>query len=245
MGTDIHPIVQVRQPDGPWESVKIPANDDYGNLLDGRNYNLFAVLGDVRNGTRFAGILTSSGFTPISSDRGIPEDAGFAVDNDGYVRCFAHREDVELDDEDDEQPHWSCNECRWMGDHSYGYVTLAELLAYPWSEAKTYLTGVMPLSEQGPFQYGQSYLDWIKAPEARSQMPSQYSSDVAGPGVVVIDEGQVPFLLAQPDARYYVRFGREVTVAYAVGLRFTDVALPWLESLGKPDDVRILFGFDS
>lgn len=52
-----HPIVR----DGSW-------------LWDGRRYDLFAILADVRNGYGFAGIPTGDGFNPISQPRGIPRD---------------------------------------------------------------------------------------------------------------------------------------------------------------------------
>lgn len=39
-----------------------------------RNYVVFAVLGDVRNGSGFAGSFTHTPVIPISSNRGIPDD---------------------------------------------------------------------------------------------------------------------------------------------------------------------------
>jgi hypothetical protein len=43
-----------------------------GSWYDRRNYDAFAVLADVRNGTGFAGVLTSTGFKSISIPRGLP-----------------------------------------------------------------------------------------------------------------------------------------------------------------------------
>ena len=40
-----------------------------------RNYNLFAILANVRNGTAFAGCKTGEGFNPISNPKGVPSDA--------------------------------------------------------------------------------------------------------------------------------------------------------------------------
>jgi hypothetical protein len=71
MGTDIHLFIE-RKFDNKWEKIDLP---DVKRKLDQRNYDAFAVLGGVRNGTGFAGCLTGSKITPISSCRGIPEDS--------------------------------------------------------------------------------------------------------------------------------------------------------------------------
>ena len=38
-----------------------------------RDYNSFAVLGDVRNGLGFAGVKTGEGFNYITARRGLPD----------------------------------------------------------------------------------------------------------------------------------------------------------------------------
>jgi hypothetical protein len=245
MGTDIHPIVQVRKGDG-WGIVDIPAGDRYGNILNDRNYNLFAVLGDVRNGFGFAGVKTSSGFEPISSSRGLPEDAGFEMDKHFNIRCAQHSTGSREEDES----IWDCNECHWFGDHSHSYVTLRELLDYDWDGKTTELTGVIPLrSKDWPGNV--SYKEYRTTDRFLNEMPRSYSGDdVAGPGVVTVTEPIAQALLAIPvsefdKTNYYVQIVRHVSVSYAVGPDFMDKALPWLRGLGEPDDVRIIFGFDS
>lgn len=85
MGCDIHAAMEYRNGNGKWRCLKIP-NRYYGKLdwekepttasLDiDRNYDVFAILGNVRNGRGFAGIETGGGFNYISDNRGIPEDA--------------------------------------------------------------------------------------------------------------------------------------------------------------------------
>lgn len=72
MGTDIHLFVERRTPDG-WESLDtwIEGRRGYAypswdnRFYSDRNYDLFAVLADVRN---------SGGFKPISPSRGLPGD---------------------------------------------------------------------------------------------------------------------------------------------------------------------------
>lgn len=116
MGCDIHMRIE-RRVDGQW--VDVPYADswdlkwrkDYwrpGEILlsdefDGRNYDLFGILANVRNGT------WGEEFTPIAEPRGWPPDS--PTNPHGG-------------DDDDEN--------FWGGDHSFSWVTLAELEAYPW-----------------------------------------------------------------------------------------------------------------
>jgi hypothetical protein len=95
-----------------------------GWLYDGRNYDLFAILGNVRNGYGFAGVETGSGFKYISDGRGLPDDASDdvreAIDEDsGYM-------------------------------HSVSYVTLRELVDFDWDQVTTHY-GVV--SEEGYKQW--------------------------------------------------------------------------------------------
>lgn len=67
MGTDIHMAVEVRK-DGVWQNVT-PFRNGYSpepEYYEDRNYDLFAILADVRN--RY-------GFVPLDQPRGIPSDA--------------------------------------------------------------------------------------------------------------------------------------------------------------------------
>lgn len=93
----------------------------YGKeLYDGRNYNLFAVLANVRNGYGFAGIVTGTPIKPICLPRGVPIDA-----------CDEYRLEVEA----------------WNGDgHSHSWLTLADLDAYAWDLPKQH-RGIVALQE--------------------------------------------------------------------------------------------------
>lgn len=130
MGCDIHFFVE-RKINGKWESAdKITKNKYYDKkypeeeqefvvdyedrFYSGRNYNLFAILADVRNGSGFAGCDTGDGFSPISEPKGIPEDVCSFIqsESDG-----------------------------WAGDgHSHSYFTVEELLAYDWTQTTTVRT---------------------------------------------------------------------------------------------------------
>lgn len=75
---------------------------------EGRNYDDFAILADVRNGRGFAGIRTGDGFNPISQPKGIPEDATEEVVE--YLESYG------------------------PDGHSHSYLTLKELLDFDWTQ---------------------------------------------------------------------------------------------------------------
>jgi len=84
MGTDIHVATEVRR-GGAWHPAdKWKDDDGYLSNYDsavytGRNYDLFAMLAGVRNGRGFAGVATGSGFEPLAEPRGIPDDVSDVV----------------------------------------------------------------------------------------------------------------------------------------------------------------------
>lgn len=119
MGTDISMYAEVRR-NRQWAKVgdkfkncwynKDRSMDDWNkpytdHPYDSRNYDLFAILADVRNGRGLAGYKTSNGFNPISEPKGFPDDITEEVKNelDGYG-------------------------------HSYSYFTLKELKEYDWNQ---------------------------------------------------------------------------------------------------------------
>ena len=113
MGCDIHPAIEYKE-NGKWKAVLVP-NPHFGkwegeaeitaSLDINRDYDLFAILGNVRNGNGFAGLDTGDGFDPMSDDRGVPDD-------------ISDEAKAALSDE-----------------HSATWVTLAEILAYDWDRS--------------------------------------------------------------------------------------------------------------
>ncbi|QEA27078.1 hypothetical protein FGL91_00040 [Microbacterium sp. CBA3102] len=121
MGADIHSMAeqfrpryarQSEEPTSRW--VPIDSNifpraswrgEGRGTVpLDERNYDLFALLANVRNGYGFAGIKRGDPIAPLALPRGVPEDASFA---------------------------WLAEVDQWDVDmHSHSYFTLAELLQF-------------------------------------------------------------------------------------------------------------------
>lgn len=193
---------------------------------DDRNYNLFAMLADVRNGRGFAGVQTGAGFAPLSEPRGLPDDLSDDLrgepeeDKDGEP-WFAYKTRVDL------------------GDHSQSFATLAELEAYDWSRT-TKQCGVIS---------AQQYEVW----KEKRGRPDSWCGDAWGPGLVTLEEqdyvGKRDNKLLEPDKRYNVRVWWSRGYRDAAGDAWWNTTMPELRKLaekhGGPDNVRIVFGFDS
>jgi len=130
MGCDCHVYVETKLPNGNWATfppTNVPCewcngtgksgngtacfscngskvtNDPQG-WYHSRNYNVFAILADVRN---------NYGFTPIAMPRGIPEDTAIIETHDLPY---------------DERTYVS------FGDHSFSWLLLQEILDYDWDQ---------------------------------------------------------------------------------------------------------------
>ena len=124
MGCDIH-LYTEKKINGFWnlwhkshlnKAIHHTYVEDYYRYT-GRNYDLFAILANVRNGVGFAGIVTGGGFNPICQPRGLPKDVGYEVQ--------------ELSE-------------KWDDDgHSHSWLTLRELLEYDWDSQSTTKRGVV------------------------------------------------------------------------------------------------------
>lgn len=119
MGCDIHLYVEhkvdgIWQPADKWkpseyEDDRAQLEVDYNDAFyTGRNYDLFAILANVRNGVGFAGMGTGNGFKPICLPRGLPGDVTAPVK--------------------------ACSDSWGSDGHSHSYQTLAELLTYDWTQ---------------------------------------------------------------------------------------------------------------
>ena len=117
MGCDIHLYVENRV-NGAWRAAEcfVQDKDDPKSCADvpyekrlysGRNYNLFSILADVRNGYGFAGVPTGAGYKPMSKPKGLPADVS---------------------------PEVKAVSDQWDGDgHSHSWFTVAEIMAYDWT----------------------------------------------------------------------------------------------------------------
>lgn len=91
----------------------------------GRNYDLFAILANVRNGVGFAGVDMGDGFNPIDEPRGVPTNA-----SDFYRKKV---EDYGSDG------------------HSHSWMTLEDFDEYDWEQTTTH-RGMVDMNEYKVFK---------------------------------------------------------------------------------------------
>lgn len=261
MGTDIHFFTERREgPGAPWEPfiLERPCTDckrSPGKFIahDGRemdcftcrgtviergyghrNYNVFAMLADVRNGFGFAGVRTSSGFKPVSSHRGLPEDV-----SEEFRKIFTE----DSGDYDDVQDKYGA----WPGEHSLTYVTLRELMDYPIDDLRATLSGVITWEQ---------FLEWKE-----NTSPESWCGGVSGPSIRVLSYEQTRMAiqlrkkLSPEKVRDHFKMHNQpdithVSVEWDVTYResaygFFDEIIPALSKYGAPDDVRCIYNFDS
>jgi len=136
MGCDIHLHYEIKK-GNKWKYIdwkkdlQSEDKDYYTELFNhplyvGRNYDLFSILANVRNGYGFAGCKTSGGFAPIDFPRGLPDDISDMV-----------KEEAE----------------HWEGDaHSHSWLYLQELTSYNWDIRTVTLIGVVNKREYIEFK---------------------------------------------------------------------------------------------
>jgi hypothetical protein len=237
MGTDIHAYLETFDSDGlPWVSRDVWVKDDYEGMtvpytktvLSNRNYDLFAILANVRNGRGFAGIVTGAGFAPMAAGRGFPEDVSAEV-RSSYGG--------------------------WAGDgHSTTWVTLADVLAYDWTQTSA-KRGTVGL---------RAFARWYDRGQAVNGGPSEYAGIVGGPSVKHVSIEEMEALVAQRNAfrsgaeqqafearheNTYVEATWRESYAMAAGSEWWHTAVPRLinaaREAGSPDRARIVMWFDS
>ncbi len=152
MGCDIHTVAQVKK-DKNWQTVA-------SNIADEpRNYDVFAILANVRNGYGFAGCVTGEGFIPVDNPRGYPDD--FEIDEDGYNYHVLPY--VEKNEDDDHK--------KWMGDHSHSWLLLSEIISHLAVDRETIKKGMVDFEEferlkTSENKWPQSWCGWTSNPKA-------------------------------------------------------------------------------
>jgi len=208
MGTDIHYIVQRKQ-DNKWIDVETAKYDFKTNKDVGGEFK----YGRDRNYYWFAwlaDVRNGYGFAGIKTfDPVAPltSDRGFPEDFE-YV-------EPEWDDEGDQIDGHD------LGDHSQGYATFAEILAHPRPRRTQY--GVLDVPAYRALRAG--------------IMPTSWSGDIAGPGVVVVEEDE---FATRSDATH-VRTSWDAPD----GLDDFIAAVKELATKYGGENVRMIFGFDS
>lgn len=232
MGCDIHMAAERRTADGRWEMCGEPTHRwgyaEPWEPYDNRNYALFSVLANVRNGYGFAGCDTGEGYRPIDDPRGLPPDMSPLV-----------------------------KEWAEAGDHSHSWLLVRELLDYDWDQIAV---------KRGCVRAHQ-FAAW----DGKTS-PASYSGGIGGHRAREITNDEMRRLVERADAEGYSAatdtgyfptlppgLSPELRDAlqgsftcvqwsepYGTSCRhFLETGLPKLLALGNPDDVRIVFWFDS
>ena len=242
MGTDIHLYVERRDGDkwvscDTWEPDEdaddervFPKTVPYEKrYYTDRNYDLFGILADVRNGRGFAGVDTGDGFIPIAEPRGLPSDLSPELAAEA-AHCMEHT------------PSW---------------LLLSEIMAYDW-EQTTISRGVVSASQ---------YAKWDAGMRQYGEGPHEYCGGVSGARVKMVPESKMKELITEfsnkmrmvnpgigtwqiadhikevmPDT--YCQVSWRVAY-YKAASSFLSTCIPRLWKLGKPEDVRLVFWFDS
>lgn len=246
MGCDIHLYVE-RKVDDKWVTADKWTPDPYSDegeehqlIVDDddcfygeRNYDLFAILADVRNGHGTAGIITGTGFNPISEPKGLPNDVS---------------------------PEVKAASDFWGSEgHSHSWLTLAELQAYDWNQVTTNIRVVDVLGFAEFEQHGNPYtfsdgvfgkkVKYISHEEMRERV-AEYQPEIgelaSSPNVLGPDWLEFKKKLLAEPVYYYTRVSWQTPYAVSAG-DFLEETMPKLEALsyGKPENVRIVFWFDN
>lgn len=239
MGCDIHCYAE-RYEGGRWVPAQALVKNKYYNAAfpdDGdeweipqfyhdRNYDLFGILANVRNGRGFAGIKTGEGFAPMADPRGLPEDVSLEIQA--------------ISD-------------KWDSDgHSHSYFTVAELIAYDWTQI-TINTGVLGAADF--VEWSRWRRRNGEPPDSYSGAVSGRSITMLAAADMErrIDElpnekwhpQHLPALLEQAGLVHaFAQFAWEIPYYRAAGTWWSD-AMPRLFHLGSPEQVRIVFWFDN
>jgi hypothetical protein len=235
MGTDIHLYVERRE-SGRWVSADTWEPSEYEedksiltvpyrkHFYAGRNYGLFAMLADVRNGHGFAGVDTGDGFVIIAAPRGLPSDMS---------------------------PELAAEAKRHL-DHTPSWLTVAELHAYDWTRTTT-LRG---------WVNGPQYYAWARYKKGEGADPESFCGGISGLKIVHVSDAELQRQVEQIQkacggdrrdeegaikaqlSNVYAQVSWQ-TPYYRAARSFLSECLPRLWRLGSPEDVRIVFWFDS
>lgn len=243
MGCDIHLYAEKRV-DGAWQSADAWEPNEYYDpedpdseekplaipyrkrFYDSRNYDLFAMLANVRNGYRFAGCDTGDGFVPICEPKGLPDDVS---------------------------PQVKADSDRWGSDgHSHSWLTVAELMAYDWTQTTKHRGWLNAVEfhrwDRWPRSQGEPPDEWcggVSGPRIShvSEVEMKRRVDAIKPpepGGSIAMEKAIKASLGD----YYCLC--EWTTPYMRSAReFLSSTMPRLWRLGAPEDVRIVFWFDN
>jgi hypothetical protein len=230
MGCDIHIVIERQDESGAWQIVPYVEepppwlnDDDYGKSRHAevnarvaagagrmphafglRDYDLFGIIGDVRNGSGLQDGLT---WPSIAPSRGFPADT--LVKEGETVR-----------DEDNGE---------WTGDHSFTWVSLDELAAFPWDDTTRVQHGLI------------GYRTWAQWKATGGKRPAGWCQGTNSP---IMTELEAIHAQYEINPRQYVRCYWSETAREATG-DWAGKVLPKLMEIAAGRPLRLLVGFDS
>lgn len=235
MGCDIHLYVE-RRVEGVWTPADMwkPSKhaEDEGRLsLDyqdafyhDRNYDLFAILADVRNGHGVAGVTTGLGFVPIAEPKGLPDDVSDVLKA--------------------ESDYWDSD------GHSHSWHTVADLMAYDWTQTTTHVAEIGGYDfwrwEQWSRRQGESPESYAGSISGASieHISEDEMRAIITQATDGLERDAWESAVRRSTARKVTRIQWEQPY-YKCCRRFLSDTLPRLWRLGAPEDVRIVFWFDN
>lgn len=229
MGCDIHAFIEIYdQEEKEWGCHSSPGI--------WRNYSLFSVLADVRNGYGFAACDTGDRMNPIDDPRGLPDDVSMVI-NDDYES-------------------WGCDA------HSASYLSLRELLDYDWDQMSVE-RGIVSLGEylamkiEGritPRSYcGGTNQNVISLEQFQKNVDHLIEpiKKLVGYNVLKTPEEKHEYIINAIRRILEVREqAKNCLMQWEESYRdlcedFLENVVVGMEGLGDPDDVRLVFWFDN
>jgi hypothetical protein len=212
MGCDIHLQVQRRNSKGKWKTVeKLPARACSWCSGTGKN---------KRDESCFSCSGTGTDTTPYD-DRNYTTFGVLAGVRNYDVTPIAHARGL---------PDGMDNDSDYYGDHSFTWLTLAELLAHDWGHE----------IEHGGLVNAPTYVKWMEA--GRRDWPEEWCQGTSGT-VVSIVEMQALIAKGEATPGHYTKVTWTKTLADSC-MSFCQF-MESLRTVGEPEDVRIVFGFDN
>lgn len=228
MGCDIHFKCEIKK-GGKWEinTDKVFPNPYYEKNSeyewqkdefqdspdDGRNYDWFAILADVRNGYGFAGVSTGSGFDVIAEPKGLPED----LSEEGlkfFCNPVAHTPELEDDEDEDGNYYVSPTSAKkWVDGYGCKFVEIAgkKYVTNPDYHSTSYLT----LEDfdnfdwnQFTFKYGVIGLGQYEKLRGTTDSPNSWCGASSGSNIITVSTDIADAILADPEIRLKVKKGK-------------------------------------
>lgn len=186
----------------------------------GRDYDLFAMLADVRNGRGFAGCKTGEGFNVIAKPKGLPTNASLQV-----VRA---------------SNNWG------IDGHSHSWLTLDEIKKFDWNQITTHY-GHVGIMEYLRYKKDGKPTSWSGGVGGGSiKIISNEEMDK----VIEENQCKLEDFTSYFDDPYKLDYRPYTVIKWQETYKeccpyFLNTVIPEIEKFGNDEEVRIVFWFDN